>query len=256
MTTSHPLWSGPGPHITLAKNEVHVWRASLEASERVYSILQRVLSTDEYGVATRFYFERDRRRWTIAHGILRMLLALYLDVDPSKLQFVTNDYGKPAIASPPGGKHLQFNLSHSGDLALYAFAYDRQVGIDVERIRDNIEYEELARSHFSPSEYTMLQTLPLLIRKEAFFLCWSRKEAYIKAKGKGLSIPLDQFDMSLTPGEPATLLASREEPQARERWSVQSLAPGTSYVGALVVEGVGWQLRCWQWQREGSASPG
>jgi len=108
--------------------------------------------------------------------------------------------------------------------------------------------KKLAKYHFSPYEYAVLQRLPAVVREEAFFLGWSRKEAYIKAWGKGLSIPLDQFDVSLTPGEPAALIASREDPQATACWSLHALAPGTGYAGALVVEGTSCRLSCWKWQ--------
>lgn len=255
MTTPQQLWLTPPQHITLSENEVHAWKAPLIASEDEYSTLQRVLSTDERERARRFYFERDRRRWTIAHGVLRILLARYLNTDTHALQFVTNDYGKPALAPPLAHTGLQFNLSHSAEMALYAFTYQRQVGIDVEFMRPDIEGELLARSHFSASEYTALQALPPSLQTEAFFQCWSRKESYIKAKGKGLSIPLDQFDVSLAPDEPAALLGSREEAQATTHWSLHALEPGNGYAGALTVEGFAWNLQCWQYMETHKTRP-
>ncbi|HEV7237210.1 MAG TPA: 4'-phosphopantetheinyl transferase superfamily protein, partial [Ktedonobacteraceae bacterium] len=143
---------------------------------------------------------------------------------------------------------LSFNISHAHDLALYAFTYVRQVGVDVEYIRLNDDYEHLAQHYFSPYERTVLQTLPMEEKQQAFFQCWTRKEAYIKAKGLGLSLPLDLFDVSLRPNEPAALLQSRENPREAARWSLRELAPGAGYVGALAVEGKkDWQLHCWQW---------
>ena len=245
------VWSVPPQQITLLEQEVHAWKAPLLASEDEYVVLQQVLSPAERERARRFYFEKDRRRWTIAHGVLRLLLARYLHTDVREPQFSTNAYGKPTLAPPLAASGLQFNLSHSAEMALYAFTYRRQVGIDVEYMRRDIEWELMARSHFSSSEYTALQALPAQLQAEAFFLCWSRKESYIKAKGKGLSIPLDQFDVSLTPGEPATLLGSREEVQALAHWSLQALVPGDGYAGALTVEGFDWSLRCWQWKHQG-----
>jgi len=179
---------------------------------------------------------------------LRTLLGEYLGIAPTKLQFSTNAYGKPSIISPEFGTRLHFNLAHSGTLALYAFSYDRHVGVDVEYMRSGIDYEAIARSHFSPYENEQLQALPSTMQEEAFFACWSRKEAYIKARGKGLSLPLDQFDVSLNPGEPAMLLASREDTEAITQWLLHALSPGPRYTGALVVEGSGWHLSCWQWQ--------
>ena len=250
MNDSQQSWSARPQHVTLSENEVHAWKTPLTASEGEYIALQQVLSPDERERAQRFYFEKDRRRWTIAHGVLRILLARYLNTDTHELKFVTNEYGKPALAPPLSGTGLQFNLSHSAELALYAFTYQRQIGIDVEYMRLDIEWEPLARSHFSPSEYVSLKALPSALQAEAFFLCWSRKESYIKAKGRGLSIPLDQFDVSLVPGEPAALLDSREEVQVTAHWSLHNLEPGNGYAGALTVEGFDWDLRCWQWRED------
>lgn len=244
--TDNNLWNVPPPDLILEKNKVHVWRVSLEVLKSDFEHLQRILADEELERANRFYFEKERRHWVIAHAFLRMLLGRYLDIDPSKLRFITNDYGKPSLMYPPSGIRLHFNLSHSGELALYAFAYDRQVGIDVEYMRTDVDYSELATYHFSAHERAVFGALPETLQKEAFFLCWSRKEAYIKARGKGLSIPLDQFDVSLTPYEPAALLDSREEPGVTEHWVLHALTPGVRYAGALVVEGSGWQLCCWQ----------
>jgi 4'-phosphopantetheinyl transferase len=247
MDTSHQIWQVPPQQVTLPANEVHVWRAPLVAPEHEYATFQQILSPDERERARRFYFEKDRRSWTIAHGILRILLARYLNTNTHDLSFVTNTYGKPTLAAPFAETGLQFNLSHSAELALYAFTYRRQIGVDVEYMRQNIEWELLAHSHFSSAEYSALQTLPASLQTQAFFLCWSRKESYIKAKGKGLSLPLDQFDVSLIPDEPARLLDSREEAQATTHWSLHALEPGNGYAGALTVEGFDWHLRCWQW---------
>jgi len=245
-------WSRNVPPGTaeLLENEVHVWRASLETASATRAALQRCLSPDEVQRANKFYFEKDRQHWIVAHGIVRTLLGMYLHVDPTEIQFVTNEYGKPSIVSAASNGHLHFNLSHSDGLALYAFSIDREVGVDVEYMRSDIDYEELARYHFSPSENEQLQALPLSLREEAFFSCWSRKEAYIKAQGKGLSIPLDQFDVSLTPGKSAQLLASREDADATTHWSLHTLYPGPGYAGALVVAGFDWELLCWQWREK------
>ena len=143
---------------------------------------------------------------------------------------------------------LQFNLSHSHNLALYAFTYTRQLGIDIEYKRPNIEYDALARVSFSPNAQATLHTIPNHLKHDAFYNCWTRKEAYIKARGKGISIPLDQFDVSLLPGEPAALLHSREDPQAATRWTLHELPPIPNYATALATEGHDWTLTCWQWQ--------
>ena len=245
MQQDDQLWLPPPRTLQLAENEVHVWRASLGVAEENFEPL---LIDEELERARRFYFARDRHHWTVARTTLRLLLGRYLGIEPHALRFALNEYGKPSLLWPGEGPHLHFNLSHSGDLALYAFAYAREVGVDIERRRSQVEYENLATHFFSALECATLHALPAERREEAFFLCWSRKEAYIKARGKGLSLPLDQFDVSLSPDEPARLLGSREEPGATERWSLVALQPGTDYAGALVVEGASWRLNCWQWQ--------
>jgi 4'-phosphopantetheinyl transferase len=145
---------------------------------------------------------------------------------------------------------LGFNLAHSHELALYAITRGREVGIDLERIRSNLVDEQIAERFFSPREVVVLRGLPTHRQREAFFNCWTRKEAYVKAKGQGLSIPLDQFDVSLAPGEPAALLSTQWHPQEASRWSLQKLNPGCGYVAALAVEGHDWQVKCWQWSAD------
>lgn len=247
MLDTSASWNIPQGKVTLTENEVHVWRASLEVPSSTLSTLQQVLSPDEIKRAQRFRFEKDRHHWIVAHSVLRKLLGEYLGTVPTELQFSTNAYGKPSIASPSFGTRLHFNLAHSGTLALYAFCYHRHVGVDIEYMRSGIDYQAIAHSHFSSYENEQLQALPSELQEEAFFACWSRKEAYIKARGMGLSLPLDQFDVSLTPGEPAMLLASREDEEAVAQWSLSALSPGPHHAGALVVEGSGWHLSCWQW---------
>jgi 4'-phosphopantetheinyl transferase len=142
---------------------------------------------------------------------------------------------------------LSFNLTHSHQLALYAVTRRREIGVDLEYVRADFADEQIAERFFSPREVAALRTVPENLLKEAFFHCWTRKEAYVKAKGEGLSIPLDQFDVSLAPGEPALLLSTRDDPQEADRWSLQALFPGSGYVAALAVEGRTWRLKCWQW---------
>ncbi len=239
-------WDAPSAHVPLGEDEVHVWRVCIDAAAADLVSLQTVLTGDEIARARRFVFERDRTRSLVTHAILRLLCGRYLQTSPSLLRFTSNRYGKPALALPD--LPLQFNLSHSANLVLYAFAWRRHLGVDVEYMRSNIDYEELARFCFSPLEQEALDSLSQDTKHQAFYNCWTRKEAYIKARGMGLSLPLDLFDVSLIPGEEAALLWSREDPDEVQRWSMRRLTPGADYAGALVVEGTGWELRCWQWQ--------
>jgi len=212
--------------------------------------LQSTLSTDECQRAERFYFQRDRRRFTVARGVLRSILSQYLGLAPQQLRFCYGPHGKPALVSTSGPARLHFNVSHSHELALYAITYDRHIGVDVEHIRTDFACEAIAERFFSPPERAVLRCLPPQVKYEAFFNCWTRKEAYIKACGEGLSLPLDQFDVSLAPGVPAALLATRWAPHEAARWTLRDIVPGPGYAAALAVEGHGWRLACWQWPQE------
>jgi 4'-phosphopantetheinyl transferase len=246
MMDTTQTWEIPPAHLSLGEQEVHVWRVPVDASAADLASLQAVLTAEEVAKARRFVFERDRTRSLVTHALLRILVGRYLQTSPSLLRFTANTYGKPALASPD--LPLQFNLSHSANLVLYAFAWRRHLGVDVEYMRSNIDYDELAEYCFSPFEQQALSGLSRDEKHVAFYNCWTRKEAYIKARGMGLSLPLNLFDVSLLPGEAAALLRSREDPAEVQRWSMRQLAPGAGYAGALVVEGTDWQLRCWQWQ--------
>ena len=240
-------WRLPPLALKLGGNEVHVWQASLRTEVNTLHALQELLSEEETIKARKFRFEKDRHHFIIAHGVLRTLLGRYLKTDPHLLHFDYNAYGKPSLGYPFSESTLHFNVSHSHEVALYAFTYARQIGVDVEYMRLDIDYIELAKYSFSPHEQAMLSSLPKALRHQGFFNGWTRKEAYIKAKGKGLSLPLDSFDVSLCPGEPVKLLASREVPQETACWSLQELLPASGYAAALAVEGSGWDVSCWQW---------
>ena len=228
---------------------MHVWRVSILQPLATIQYLRSLLSRDEIARAERFRFEKDRYRFIITHGLLRILLARYLNspfINASQLQFCSNAYGKPSLDLDMQDRVLNFNLSHSHELILFAFTYVRQIGIDIEYMRPDLDLESLAQYSFSPLENEMLRALPTSERMKAFYQCWSRKEAYIKARGKGLAIPLDSFDVSLRPDEPAALLNSREDPHETVRWKMCALHPHPDYASALVVEGDGWRLHCWQ----------
>jgi 4'-phosphopantetheinyl transferase len=241
-------WLFPSPPLTLLPEEVHVWRAFLDPPETYVQDLYETLNADEQKRADRFYFPHDRRHFIVARGVLRALLGSYLGREPRQLEFCYSSYGKPSLVEDQvGGRTFHFNVTHSQGIALYAVAWDRQVGVDVEWLRPDFGAEQIAKRYLSPNETAVLRALPPERRIEAFFTCWTRKEAYIKARGKGLSLNLDQFDVSLAPGEPAAVLATRDDPQQASRWAMQHLDPGPGYVGALAVEGQSWRLLCWTW---------
>jgi len=240
-------WGFPPATVLLANDEVHVWRASLDEPVSQLNGFLGTLAADERSRAERFYFQKDRERFIAARGVLRAILGFYLERAPESLSFCYGSHGKPALTSAHAGDALRFNMSHSNGVALYAITRDRDVGIDLELIRGDLEVEEIAERFFSRPEIATLRALPTNVRRSAFFLCWTRKEAYIKARGQGLSLPLDQFEVSLTPGEPAELLRTRPDSDEARRWSLRELTLASGYAAALAVAGRGSALSCWQW---------
>jgi len=235
----HYTWLPPPDDLDLQAHQVDTWRVSLDASTPfsaslstdLLRSLESSLSADELQRAARFHFPSDRDRFIAAHGCLRHILARYLHCKPGQLSFSTGEYGKPALLPP---QKIDFNLSHSGGYALIVTARERKVGVDVERVRDDMELENIADRYFSPGEVSELMTLPPEQRAAAFFNCWTRKEAYIKAHGLGLSLPLDRFDVSLD--ETAVLRATRPDPSEAARWTLLSLDVDPEFAGALAVE--------------------
>lgn len=228
------------PHAFFIKeDEVHVWQAALEQPAPLIAQLRSLLSDDERQRAHRFHFPADQRRYVVGRGVLRLLLGAYLVTKPEQLRFGYNAYGKPELSA--GDFSLQFNLSHSGEIALYAMTHRHALGIDIECIRSNLEWSALAQHVFSPHEQAVLAQLPVAEQLPAFFRCWSRKEAFIKARGMGLSLALDQFDVTLAPTDPPRLLATRDDPQEASRWTLCDLPCPAGFAAALAVAAHGWR---------------
>jgi 4'-phosphopantetheinyl transferase len=219
-------------HEPIRRGEVHVWTASLETNPEALLRYSALLGAEETVRASRYVFARDRQHFVVCRGILRELLGGYLLVSGKSIEISGAALEKPRLGETFQRRDLRFNLSHSHGFAVLAFSVGHEVGVDVERIRDDIEDEEIARRYFSSAERTELAKLRGSDRKKAFFLCWTRKEAYLKARGDGLKIPLESFSVTLTPGAPAQL--SSED---SDRWSLHSLEPAAGFTAALVVEG-------------------
>ena len=205
----------------LAPGEIHLWRAALDNPIRLAGA-EAVLSPDEVLRAGRFAFGADRDRFIAAHGALRMVLGLYLSADPQSLEFRIGPTGKPALVQT--FTDLRFNLSHSGDLALIAITRGREVGVDVERVHDDIEIDPIVEHYFEPGEAWALRTALPQERVGRFFDLWTRKEACVKAEGGSLGT------MART-----------------DRFGVRNLCPARGYAGAVASEGDDWQLACWHW---------
>ena len=239
-------WKLPPIDLTILRSQVHVWCVSLDQSESVFQRLVQTLSEEEHKRAERFHFRKDRDHFIIARGVLRDILSHYIKREPEDIFFHYNDYGKPALGKNFTG--LNFNVSHSGNIALYAVTCGREVGIDVEQIRPDFAEEPIAKRFFSPAEVAVFSDLAAHEKKEAFFSCWTRKEAFIKATGKGVSFGLDKFDVSLVPDKPAALLSIKGDMKKAGRWSLKNLNIKPDYKAALAVEGHDWRLQSWQWQ--------
>lgn len=233
--------------LELAREEVHVWSIALTQAEEVYQRFLTGLSPDEQRRAAQFKFEKLQKRFIAARGALRDILSRYTGLAAEKIIFEYETYGKPKLAATLNSNNISFNLSHTEDLALCAVCHDRAVGVDVEFVRPMDDAEAIAQRFFSRVESERFCALPAAQKPEAFFNCWTRKEAFIKALGEGLSHPLDQFEVSFSEGEPAALLRTRPDPREATKWSLQALQPAPNFVGALAVAGNDFSLKCWQW---------
>jgi len=235
MDDAAEQWQPAPNDLSLPDNIVHVWRAELRPSP------PDVLSRDERDKAAQFHFDKDRARYIAARVILRQLIARYERVPPEAFRFTYNTYGKPALDAST----LRFNTSHSGDVALFAFARDRNVGVDIERIRPDLSTREIASQFFSEDEIAALRALPPETLAPAFFACWTRKEAFIKAHGSGLSLPLHKFTVSIN--APAQLLRTDFNPEAVHQWSIHDLPVTAGFTAALAFEGTPKEIHRWRW---------
>ena len=238
-------WDPYPPHLDLTNKDIHVWRARFNCPEKLLRQFEATLAPEEIVRANRFVFQKDRNNFVAARGILRQLLGRYTSSSPEQIKFEYGPQGKPFVKSDMNKHSLDFNISHSHGMGLFAFAARRRLGVDIESIKPDFGGEEIAERYFSRHEVDELQSLPASLRAEGFFLCWTRKEAYIKAKGEGLSIPLKSFHVSLTPNKPERLQSADST-----NWTLQSLLPDTGYAGALVYEGNKSLVRCIDWRSE------
>jgi 4'-phosphopantetheinyl transferase len=234
--------------LALGSDEVHVWRARLDAEPASLARWRDTLSSDEKARADRFHSPVHGDQCIAGRGILRDLLARYVRIPAGNLQLSSNSHGKPFLVSGNGVADVRFNVSHSRNLALFAFALRREVGVDIECLRPAGREVELAERFFSPREVEGLRALPLDVQREAFFRCWTRKEAYIKARGVGLSMSLSSFAVPLDSNLHTYLpIMGLEDAEARQ-WRLRQLEPGEGYVAAVAKEGTNWPLGLWQYQ--------
>ncbi|MBV9126367.1 MAG: 4'-phosphopantetheinyl transferase superfamily protein [Planctomycetes bacterium] len=222
-----------------------MWRVSLEPPEPWFQHLRQTLTPEEQTRARRFVQAIHGRHFTAARGWLRFVLGLYLRRPPACLRFDYGPHGKPFFPAAENAGDLQFNLSHSHAAALIGITRGRDIGIDLEQVRTMENLEDIARRFFSSREVAALATVPAAEKGEAFFRCWTRKEAFIKAGGEGLTRPLDEFSVSLSAGEPACLLEISGSPAEAARWTLREVLPWPGFIGCVAVPDHGWDLRCW-----------
>ncbi|MCL4176651.1 MAG: 4'-phosphopantetheinyl transferase superfamily protein [Verrucomicrobia bacterium] len=243
MNTVDVLWNAAPGGLRPADGNVHVFCSPLDVPSKRLEELAQLLSYGEWRRANHFYLERDRNRFIAGRGTLREILAALFELNPAHLVFTRGEFGKPHIAAPAAARSLHFNLAHSDAIAVYAIA-KHELGVDVERIRAMDDAEQIVSGFFSPREKCLLQALPAEQRREAFFNCWTRKEAYLKAIGSGLNDQLDQIEVSLAPGDAAELLGV---PATLPPWRLHSLRPAAEFVGALAIRPEDSHVNCWQW---------
>jgi len=248
-------WLPAPEHPVLRGGTVDIWIAILPEEPAFEATAAPLLSDDERERASRFRFQGDRVRYIAGRAFLRQILAKYSGLNPEGFCFRYNEYGKPFVHSTPPlgereqpGREIEFNLAHSQRLAIYGFATGAAIGVDIEAVRPDIAAEEIAERFFAPKEREILRRLPAETRTSAFFECWTRKEAFIKARGMGLSLALDQFEVGFGSGVRPALLSVVGDPQAGDRWHISGLRPADGFAGALAVEGKVSEVRLWRFQ--------
>ena len=237
----------------LGQAEVHVRIASLDRRQSELRFFESILAEDEINRANRFRFHKDRERFVAGRGLLRMILSSYVGVPANEIIFTYGCYGKPRLHRQDS-RPIEFNLAHSGGTAIYAITRDRPVGVDIEMIKDEFPLESVAEHFFSAVEVAALHSLPQPMQRIAFFKCWTRKEAFIKAVGDGLSCPLSDFDVSLTPGEPARLLSVRWGSD-EAHWSMEDIESVAGYAAAIVFSGPQCRMHVDQWDLSSANEP-
>lgn len=234
---------------------VYVWQVALAQTNAVVEDAARVLAPDEMARAARFVFDRDRRRFLLTRAALRHVLGERLGLTPEAVRFSYSPAGKPFLAPPLGEEppaDLAFNVSHSHELALLGLSYGRSLGVDLEYRRNLPDLLEIAQRFFSPREAVRLRAVPPAEQAAAFFRCWTRKEAYLKARGDGLMAGLDRFDVSFLAGEPPALVNTMDDPGETARWTLFDLIPAPDYAAAVAVTGPPPRLQFESWHFPGT----
>lgn len=242
-----PAWDESAGIPALGAGEIQVWKIPLVGQPGEESRLKEILSPDERVQAGRFHFTHDQRRFVIRRAVLRQLLAASLEIAPQEVRLEFGAYGKPFVSGQSDDEALRFSCSHSADWALIAVTRGLELGVDLEQHRTMTDAEDVARNYFAETEIHELAALPPAFKTAGFFNCWTRKEAFIKALGLGLSFPLDRFAVSLSPAKPAKLLMVKDDSAVLGKWSLISLDVLPDYSAALVFEGKNTSIKRFAW---------
>lgn len=216
----------------ISRESADLWYCSFDLNQTHIPYYLTLLSSDEILKAKRFKFEIDRERFIISRGILRVLLGRYLKENPKEIEFEYSSYGKPFVLH---NDNIKFNISHSGNMAVFGFVKDVEIGVDIEKIKEDFDVLKLAKSFFSKDEIVALEKQPKEELSRTFFRCWTRKESFIKAEGSGLSFPLDKFSVSMDTDDDAELLKTDWDFSEKLNWNLFPFTPATQYIGALAV---------------------
>lgn len=239
------MWTGYTDQLLhLHLNEVHLWYLNVEDHKNRLAVYEELLDNEEKEKAYRYKFDKDRNCSIIARGVLRTLLGSYSNELPERITFSFGPFGKPEVYNNSG---IQFNISHSRDAIVLGFIKNDAIGVDVEFMDEKIDALQIAKHFFSNEERVALSAVSEDERVEAFYNCWTRKEAFIKALGDGLSFPLDQFVVSLTPALKAELLKTKWDQMEKEKWALHSFNPEKKYVSAFTVNGKVSDIKLWKY---------
>jgi 4'-phosphopantetheinyl transferase len=238
------MWYNVPDDLKINSSDIHLWRRKLESPDQEIQTLFNILNEEEKIKAKRFVFEKHQRRFIVARSTLKIILSNYLKIAPNQIGLKYSSRGKPTLIKDINPDKLEFNVSHSEELAIYGITRDRLIGVDVEYNRAMGDAEQLAKRFFCPQEYEIIRSLNSPEKEQTFFQLWTAKEAYLKATGEGISGGLDQIVVSLETINPFLALPNSGKPLTD--WTLFTLTPQTEYLASVVVQGNHCALKYWE----------
>lgn len=229
------MWQLAPLNLNLELNEVHIWLVDLDFNLDLVDQLNNILCEDEQIKARKFRFEYLQNRFITTRANLRIILSKYLTISPQNIVFNYGEKGKPSLVKNINPEAIEFNVSHSENLALYSFIKQKKIGIDIEKIRDNCEVENLAQRFFTNNEYQIISRLRGRKQLQAFFQAWTSKEAYLKATGEGLGGGLDKIEINLE-NEARKILSIKDNQHLLENWTLHKIDINQDYIATLALE--------------------